>query len=705
MELFKLLGTIAVNNSEANQSIDDTTGKAEKSGSKLSSLLGGVGKVASGIGSVATSAMKATAGAAVAVCGALVTATETTREYRTEMGKLDTAFVTSGHSSESAKNTYSELNSILGDSGQAVEAANHLALLTNNEKDLQTWTDICTGVYATFGASLPIEGLTEAANETAKVGQVTGAVADALNWAGISEDEFNKKLEKCSSEQERQKLIMETLNQTYSDASTQYKETNKDVIESQKVNQRFSDMMAKLGAMAEPILNTVKGAFAGVLESMMPLVEKAMPQIQSAIEQFLPIIIEMVQSVLPILMDLLSGLIPSLMDLIQTVLPILMDVIKQLLPFVVELVQKLLPVFMDILNAILPPLMQIIEQLLPIFMELIDKLLPVFVQLVEALLPIFVQLIEAIIPILEPLLALLQPILDLFIALLEPLLSLINLILPPLIDGITLLIQGALAVLQPIIEWLADFLGNELGAAITGISDLIIWCKDAFVEAWEGIQTAWSVVCDFFSGIWEGIKSAFGNVAEWFRSIFSTAWQKVKDVFSAGGKVFDGIKEGIAGVFKTVVNGLIGGINKVIKVPFNAINKMLNKIRSISIVGVKPFSWIKEDLLTVPQIPKLEKGGVLEKGQVGLLEGNGAEAVVPLEKNEKWISNVSKDMKEQGIGGSAETLSVLQEILAVLKDLKASNANLPDALTDSIASGLRLNIDNREFARLVKVVM
>lgn len=150
------------------------------------------------------------------------------------MGKLDTAFVTNGHSSEAAKRTYSDLNSVLGDSGQAVEAANHLALLTNNEQDLQTWTDICTGVYATFGASLPIEGLTEAANETAKVGEVTGPLADALNWAGISEDSFNDKLAACSNEQERQKLIMETLNGTYSKASEQYKKTNKDVIAAEK---------------------------------------------------------------------------------------------------------------------------------------------------------------------------------------------------------------------------------------------------------------------------------------------------------------------------------------------------------------------------------------------------------------------------------------------------------------------------------------
>ena len=160
MELFKLLGTIAVDNSKANEALEETAKKAGSSGDEVSTAVNKIGTVAGGL-------VKAFATAGVAIGGAWIAAIESTREYRTEMGKLDTAFQASGHSSEAAKKTYSELNAVLGDSGQAVEAAQHLAKLTDNEKDLQTWTDICTGVFATFGDSLPIEGLTEAANETA----------------------------------------------------------------------------------------------------------------------------------------------------------------------------------------------------------------------------------------------------------------------------------------------------------------------------------------------------------------------------------------------------------------------------------------------------------------------------------------------------------------------------------------------------------
>ena len=87
---------------------------------------------------------------------------------------------------------------------------------------MSEWTTICEGVYATFGASLPIEGLTEAANETAKVGTVTGTLADALNWAGISEDAFNEKLAACNTEAEREALIRQTLNSAYAEAAAGY---------------------------------------------------------------------------------------------------------------------------------------------------------------------------------------------------------------------------------------------------------------------------------------------------------------------------------------------------------------------------------------------------------------------------------------------------------------------------------------------------
>ena len=273
MELFKLFGTVAVDNAAANKALDETAAKAGEAGNETEGAFSKIGTAAVTVG-------KAVLTAGVALGGAWLAAIEGTREYRAEMAKLDTAFVTNGHSSEVAKQAYSDLHAVLGDPEQAVEAANHLAVLTDNEKELQTWTNICTGVYATFGASLPIEGLTEAANETAKTGILTGGLTDALNWAGIGEEEFQKKLDACSTEQERQKLIMDTLNGTYSKASEQYQKTNKDVMDAHRANEQLSDAFARLGEVGEPILTAIKTKVAEMVAAAVPLLESFIQKVK-----------------------------------------------------------------------------------------------------------------------------------------------------------------------------------------------------------------------------------------------------------------------------------------------------------------------------------------------------------------------------------------------------------------------------------------
>lgn len=262
LEIFRLVGSVFVDTDEANKSLQKSDKDAESLGKRLVSVGEAAGKFALGV-----------VGAATAAGTALVAVAENTREYRTEQGKLQAAFETSGFAAGEATSTYAALNGILGDSGQAVEAANHLAKLCDNTEDLAKWTNICTGVYATFGDSLPIEGLTEAANETAKVGQVTGPLADALNWAGISEDAFNESLAACTSEQERQALITKTLSGLYTDAADKYREINGEVIAANVANDKLSASMAKVGGAIEPIVTQGKMLMAQVLEKAVPYIE------------------------------------------------------------------------------------------------------------------------------------------------------------------------------------------------------------------------------------------------------------------------------------------------------------------------------------------------------------------------------------------------------------------------------------------------
>lgn len=220
------------------------------------------------IGEVTKTAMTAVAGAVAAGAAALVGLAESTREYRNEQAKLNTAFEVAGYSAEAASNVYNEFVGILGESGDAVEASNHLAKLGATEEELAEITEVCTGIWATFGKSIDLPGFTEAINHTSKLGEVQGTLADSLEWCGITVDDFNEELAKCGTEQKRQQLITQTLSKHYKGAATQFKATNKEVIESNKATEKWNKSLAKLVGKVEPVVTDFKELGATLVEEL-----------------------------------------------------------------------------------------------------------------------------------------------------------------------------------------------------------------------------------------------------------------------------------------------------------------------------------------------------------------------------------------------------------------------------------------------------
>lgn len=239
------------------------------------------------VGEKSKTVLKVMGGAVAGAATALLALGASTKEYRQQQAMLTTAFEAAGGSAETAKKTYNDLYRVLGDGGQATEAAQHLAQLTTNEKDLAEWTKICQGVYATFGESIPIEGLTEAINHTAKVGEVQGTLADALEWSGVNMDEFNEQLFWCNSESEREKLIRETLNGVYAGAAETYEETAGAVMDQNTAQQQLSDAMATLGEATAPILTMLTQLLTDILTPLLPHIqefaEKYGPEIKEAL--------------------------------------------------------------------------------------------------------------------------------------------------------------------------------------------------------------------------------------------------------------------------------------------------------------------------------------------------------------------------------------------------------------------------------------
>lgn len=188
------------------------------------------------------------AGAAVAgMTAAFIALDGATEEYRVAQGKLNAGFQAAGFSTDVARKSYRNFYAILGDTDTATEASQLLANMAKNAEDVTKWTRIAAGVHGTFGDSLPIEGLVESANETARTGQVTGVFADALNWVGIMEDDFNAKLEKTTDVSKRNQLIMDTLSKTYDKAADSFYANNQQVINARRNHATLDEMLAKVG--------------------------------------------------------------------------------------------------------------------------------------------------------------------------------------------------------------------------------------------------------------------------------------------------------------------------------------------------------------------------------------------------------------------------------------------------------------------------
>lgn len=670
MELFKLLGTIAIDNSEANKALNETAKNAGSSSKEVESAVNKVGTVALGLG-------KAVVTAGAVIGGAWIAAIEGSREYRTEMGKLDTAFVTNGHSSEAAKRTYSDLNSVLGDSGQAVEAANHLALLTDNEKDLGTWTDICTGVYATFGASLPIEGLTEAANETAKVGEVTGPLADALNWAGISEDEFNDKLAKCSGEQERQKLIMDTLNGTYSKAADQYKKTNKDVIAAEKAQEKLTDAFAEFGRIGEPILTLIKSKVADMVAAAIPHLENFINKIKDAARWIKDNEekVKLWSGVIAIAIATVGGFVlvlawAGIMQKAAAALKIVTLAVKALniamraniIGLVVTAILGLVAAFIylwkncDSFRNFWIGLWKIIQSAAKAAWKAISKAWEGVGKWFKSK---FEQVQKAG---------------------------------KSAMDSVKKWFSDALKAIKKAWSAVVGFFKGIWKGIQSAFSATGSWFSKIFRSAWNGVKSVWNGARSFFSGIWSGIRGIFDSIGSWFRGKFQAAWSSIRSVFSGWGSFFGGLWTKIKSKFSSIGSALgkamgdsvKSGLNKVLSTIEKTINKGIGLInKAINLANKLP--GINVGNVPTLSLPRLAKGGVLKKGQVGVLEGSGAEAVVPLENNHGWLSKVAADLNK--MRGSAVDV---QQILAMLNriiDLLGGVANMRVCLESGVLVG------------------
>ena len=552
----------------------------------------------------ANKALAAIGAAALATVGALLNLSDATKEYRTNQAKLDTAFQAAGASAGVARDVYNDLYRVLGDDGQATEAAAHIAQITTNEQEMAEWTTICEGVYATFGDSLPIEGLTESANETIKVGKVTGVLADALNWAGISEDEFNEKLAACRTEEERATLVRQTLNGQYQEAASIYEDTAESILAANEAEAANAKAMAALGEAMEPIKTTLTDFQTKLAEEITPIIEDIVDKYGPDIETFLENLATDIGNVITWIVDN--------WDTISTVGTVILVVAAAL---------AVLSATMTVVNAVM-------------YASPITWIVAAIVALIAAIALCIIYWDD---------------------------------IKEAISNAWETIKEKTSAAVEAVVQWFTD-MKEKISNKVQEIKDKV---REKFEEIKQAISDKVQAAKDNVVNKFTEIKDKVSNKVQEIKDKVKDKFEEIKNNMK---EKIDAAKTTVLGIFDSIKNGIQEKINNAkdkVKEAIDKIKDFFNfswslpklKLPHISISG--KFSL---DPLSVPKfsISWNALGGVFDKptlfGFGDSLQGlgeDGAEAVVPLEKNLGWLNKLA-DMLSERLGSDNSTPIILQ---------------------------------------------
>ena len=641
-EARELEGRIADLSGELEENRDtlrEASDSTEDFGDAMEDASDGAGKLGSGLsaatvamGNLISSGIQAALNGIKQLGSAIWNLDEATEEYRVAQGKLTTAFEAAGYSGEAAQESYTGFYKILGDTDTAAEASQLLAQLAENEQDITKWTNIAAGVYGTFGDALPIEGMIESANETAKVGQVTGSLADALNWVGISEDEFNEKLAACSGESERNRLIMETLSGTYDEASQAFYRNNEALVASREGQARMDETLAGLGETISNVKNNLRAEFLPAIADVVSAFTDMVNGTEGTDTAFAEAITELVNTavaMLPqfvstgtqMLTSLLSGIIQSLPAIVEAAvqivstlaagigesLPALVPAIVQAVTTIVQTLADNLPMILDAALQLIMGLAQGLLDAIPILIEALPAIIMAIVEFVIGAIP---QIIDAGIQLLTSLVSALPEIITAVVAAVP---QIIDGIITAVISAIPQIIDAGIKLLISLVENLPTIISTIVAAIpqiISSIVNTIIGAIPKLIQA--GIQL-------------------FVSLIKNLPQIIVAIVKAVPQIISAIVKGFASGVSQMSSIGLNLIKGIWNGIGDAASWLWGKVSGFCSNLMS----KIKGFFGIHS-----PSTEMAWVGEMLVEGLAGSIEDNGGEAVKAAEDLSEGISDV-----------------------------------------------------------------
>lgn len=359
----------------------------------------------------------AIAGAVQGMASAISSLVEETLEFRKITGTLATSSQKAGYTTEQTSESFKQLYSIIGDDQQAATALANLQALGLEQAELTKLTDAAIGAWATYGDSIPIDGLAESINETIQAGQVTGTFADVLNWAGTSEDKFNEALEAAPDKAARVNLVMQELaKQGLAETAEAWRQNNKDIVALQAAELSLKQVTAEFGKMVTPIVANIKQGFADILQGALSIITTFQTgglydgfnkigelgtDIAAKISKAIPAAVESLSYMLQQMSEYLDGNIPKFIEsglqiingfaqsirdnapgLINAALDLMETFAKGIadsIPAIVEIVPEIIAALADVINDNAPQILATGVRIIGYLVEGIIKAIPTLI--------------------------------------------------------------------------------------------------------------------------------------------------------------------------------------------------------------------------------------------------------------------------------------------------------------------------------------
>lgn len=526
VEIFKVFGSIFVNNDEANKSISNTDKKA----SEVASTLGKGIKSAAKWGA-------AVVGGATAAAGGLTAMASKSAEVADEVDKMSGKIGLS-------KQGYQEWKYVLGQNGVEIsKMQTGMKTLVSNMKSAESGTESAKERFKQLGISITdsngkLKGQEEMMSEVllklADMPNGTEKARLATELFGKSGVEMMPMLNNGSASikelTERSHELGLIMSDDAVDAGVKLGDTMDDV------KQSLSMVGTKIGTSLFPVIQKVCDA---IIEYM--------PEIQALIGRLEPIFTRFLANILPVLMDLGEKLLPVIMDLIQQLMPIITQLFQALAPIITQITEQLLPSLVSIVEMILPPVMQIITALMPLMTTLLELLIPI-VEIILNLAGVLIDsLLTALVPIIEQLSTFLNELIQPLIPVITQMADIIATALAPIFEQLSPVLTKVFDALKPVL----NLFGELLSTLIPALVPIIEWLADVF-------SNVLGVAIDCVSGILDNVTGVFSGLVDFITGVFTGDWDKAWEGIVG---VFKGIFNQIPTIVEFIINGAIGLIN------------------------------------------------------------------------------------------------------------------------------------------------